>query len=71
MDELWFVEVDVDVARKRLVKRHVASGIAVDEAAADRRAMENDLVNGEEIVSHRLPVSEIILSKEDDGWAST
>ncbi|ROT35495.1 P-loop containing nucleoside triphosphate hydrolase protein [Sodiomyces alkalinus F11] len=69
MDELWFVEVDFDVARRRLIKRHVAAGIASDEADADKRARENDLVNGQEIVDFRLNVDEVIVSREDEGWA--
>lgn len=68
MDELWFVEVDFEVARRRLVPRHVKAGIAADEEAADRRVTENDLVNGEHIVKGRLKVDEVIVSKEDDRW---
>lgn len=69
MDELWFVEVDFDVARKRLVRRHVRSGIAEDGESAGRRADENDLVNGREIVKNRLEVQEVIQSREDRKWA--
>ncbi|KLJ10045.1 hypothetical protein EMPG_14540 [Blastomyces silverae] len=68
MDELWFVEVDFETARKRLVARHVKAGIAKDEAEADRRAVENDLVNGREIVDFRMEVQEVIVSREDGGW---
>ena len=68
MDELWFVEVDFGVARKRLVKRHVEAGIAADEEEAGRRADENDLVNGREIVEGRLEVQEVVVSREDEGW---
>ncbi|BCS28998.1 kinase-related protein [Aspergillus puulaauensis] len=68
MDELWFVDVDFDTARQRLVKRHVKAGIAEDEAAAEKRANENDLVNGQEIVECRLGVQEIIRSSYDPGW---
>lgn len=56
MDELWFVEVSEDIARERLIRRHVAAGIAQTEAEAAKRADENDLVNGREIVAGRLPV---------------
>ncbi|KAF2278088.1 phosphoribulokinase/uridine kinase [Westerdykella ornata] len=69
MDELWFVEVDFAVARKRLVHRHVKAGIAKDAEEAARRAEENDLVNGREIVDGRLEVQEIIISKDDASWA--
>lgn len=68
MDELWFVDVDFEVARKRLVRRHVKAGIAKDEAEADKRARENDLVNGREIVDNRLVVQEVVESIYDPAW---
>ncbi|KAL4809077.1 P-loop containing nucleoside triphosphate hydrolase protein [Aspergillus unguis] len=68
MDELWFVDVDFDTARQRLIKRHVKAGIARDEAEAEKRANENDLVNGREIVDFRLNVQEIIRSSYDPKW---
>ena len=68
MDELWFVDVDFETARRRLVSRHVKAGIAKDEEAAGRRADENDLVNGSQIVKGRLEVQEIIVSREDESW---
>ncbi|KAI1808881.1 P-loop containing nucleoside triphosphate hydrolase protein [Daldinia bambusicola] len=68
MDERWFVEVDFETARKRLVKRHVEAGIAKDEEEAGKRADENDLVNGAQIVKERVDVDEIIKSKEDGNW---
>ena len=69
MDEVWFVEVDFEVARQRLVERHVRTGVAPNREEAEKRARENDLVNGEEIVRCRIRnVDEIIVSREDDGW---
>ncbi|KAF2490858.1 phosphoribulokinase/uridine kinase [Lophium mytilinum] len=68
MDELWFVEVEEEVARRRLVARHVKAGIARDEEEARRRVDENDLVNGREIVEGRVEVSEVVVSREDEGW---
>jgi pantothenate kinase len=68
MDELWFVKVEFEKARERLVKRHVKAGIAADEEAAHKRVTENDLVNGKEIVEGKLEVHEIIVSREDEGW---
>ncbi|PLB33501.1 kinase-related protein [Aspergillus candidus] len=70
MDELWFVDVDFEVARERLVRRHVLAGIAEDERAAEKRVRENDLVNGREIVDCRLGVQEVINSTFDAGWGS-
>lgn len=68
MDELWFVEVEEDVARQRLVKRHLEAGLASNEEEARKRADENDLVNGREIVQGRLSVHEVIVSKHDGEW---
>ena len=63
MDELWFVDVKIDVARERLVKRHVQAGIAADVTEARKRVEENDLVNGREILEKRLPVDEVLFSR--------
>ena len=68
MDELWFVEVGFDVARNRLMDRHVKVGIAKNREEAAKRADENDLVNGREIVDGRMEVHEVIVSREDDSW---
>ena len=68
MDELWFVQVDFETARQRLVQRHLKAGIARDEKDAHKRVTENDLVNGKEIVENRLDVQEIVISKEDESW---
>ncbi|KAI0018730.1 phosphoribulokinase/uridine kinase [Xylariomycetidae sp. FL0641] len=64
----WFVEVDFAQARKRLVKRHVRAGIARDEEEAGRRADENDLVNGRQIVEQRVEVDDVVQSTEDQSW---
>lgn len=69
MDELWFVDVDFAVARTRLAARHLAAGLAATLEEGDRRAVENDLPNGEEIVRERGRVDEVIVSREDGGWA--
>ncbi|RYP09879.1 hypothetical protein DL764_001013 [Monosporascus ibericus] len=68
MDERWFVDVGFATARRRLVARHVRAGIAADEDDAGRRADENDLVNGEEIVKNRVPVDEVVVSMDDETW---
>ncbi|KAK5116701.1 hypothetical protein LTR62_007375 [Meristemomyces frigidus] len=71
MDELWFVEVERQVARRRLIERHVRSGIAANAEEAARRADENDLLNGDVIVTGGLPVHEVVYSKDDGQWAPT
>ena len=68
MDELWFVDVEFETARKRLVRRHLKAGLAKTTTEADKRAVENDLVNGKEIVDNRLNVQEIVVSRYDPAW---
>jgi len=70
MDELWFVEVEEEVAGRRLVPRHVKAGIAGSEEEAWKRVRENDLVNGREIVEFRVRVDEVVVSREDEAWKS-
>jgi pantothenate kinase len=67
-DELWFVEVDLDVARKRLRERHLRAGIVQTLEDGDKRAVENDLVNGKQILDKRLPITEVLQSREDQDW---
>lgn len=70
MDELWFIDVAVDTAIERLVKRHVAAGLSPDETHARNRVLKNDMCNGQHVLNHRLPIQEIIKSTEDDAWKS-
>jgi pantothenate kinase len=70
MDELWFMEVDFNVARERLARRHVKAGITRDLDEGYKRADENDLVNGREIVDDKIDkIDEVVISKEDPGWS--
>jgi pantothenate kinase len=68
MDERWFVEVEREVAERRLVGRHVSSGVTRTEEEARNRVRENDMVNGEEIINQRGKIDEVIVSREDDHW---
>ena len=68
MDEIWFVDVDEGRAKERLVERHVKAGIAKDTDDAAKRAEDNDLPNGREIVQKRIQCHEVIKSREDAGW---
>lgn len=68
MDEIWFIEVDNNVARERLIKRHIEAGIANDRETAAKRADENDLVNGREILDKKRDVHETLQSIRDDTW---
>lgn len=72
MNEHWFIETDFDTAAKRLVKRHLESGICDSREVAEQRAWESDLRNGREIVEGRRVfrdgVDVILKSWEDEGW---
>ncbi|KAK9384828.1 P-loop containing nucleoside triphosphate hydrolase protein [Lipomyces mesembrius] len=66
MDELWFVRVEREIARRRVILRHIAAGIAKDEDEAAKRADENDLRNGDYIIQHSLAPHRIIISIQDN-----
>lgn len=46
VDDTWFVDVDAEIARHRVAKRHIKAGIESNWEDAVRRASGNDLVNG-------------------------
>ncbi|EGV64921.1 hypothetical protein PSN45_005275 [Yamadazyma tenuis] len=54
MDEIWFLETNFEVTRKRLIKRHLQAGIARTESEAIDRADNNDLVNGQYIIDNSI-----------------
>jgi pantothenate kinase len=43
LDERWFVEIDLAEARRRLVDRHLVTGVAKDRTEAEWRADANDV----------------------------
>lgn len=66
MDELWFITVDREIARSRLIKRHVESGIVPDAEAAAHRVSSTDLLNADDILENRLPAQETISPPEQN-----
>ncbi|KAH6655779.1 phosphoribulokinase/uridine kinase [Truncatella angustata] len=52
VDEKWFVNVPEEIARARLVERHLAAGIETSKASAAIRAADNDIPNGDLIRAH-------------------
>ena len=68
VDERWFVDVEPEVAQRRLARRHVTAGIVMTESEGWDRAAKLDLVNGREIVDFRGPIDEIVVSREDGDW---
>ncbi|KAK3903828.1 ATP-dependent kinase [Staphylotrichum tortipilum] len=66
-----FISAPPSLARRRIAARHLATGLAPTLAAADQRAVDNDLPNGEYIVQHlrREGVDDVVESLEDGLWA--
>lgn len=60
MDELWFITIDCEIARSRLMERHVESGIVPDLETAAHRVSSTDLLNAVDILQNRLPAQEVI-----------
>lgn len=64
MDERWYIDVDREVARARLVKRRVAPGIVGDILAAEHRVSSMGFLHADDIVGHRLPAQKIVRGVE-------
>ncbi|KAF8422093.1 P-loop containing nucleoside triphosphate hydrolase protein [Tirmania nivea] len=67
--QVWFIEVPGEVAKARLVKRHLEAGIVQTREEGERRAAENDLVNAELITERVVRVDRRVPYTEDPDWA--
>ncbi|KAJ3868051.1 P-loop containing nucleoside triphosphate hydrolase protein [Lentinula novae-zelandiae] len=65
LDERWYLELDFEEAQKRLVKRHLVSGVAKDPAEAVWRAEANDMPNGRFLLANTVEATRVIMSVED------
>ncbi|KAF9007882.1 P-loop containing nucleoside triphosphate hydrolase protein [Cyathus striatus] len=65
LDERWFVQVDIEEAQRRLVKRHVVTGVTKDHEEAVWRAEENDMPNGRFLIANQLEPTRVIESRDD------
>jgi len=70
LDERWLVEVGVEEAKQRLVKRHVVTGVAKDMVEAIWRADNNDMPNGIFLLENMVTPTKRIQSVEDPVFAS-
>ena len=52
LDEKWFISVEKETARGRVIKRHLISGLAATEIEAAKRFDENDWPNGEYLIEN-------------------
>ncbi|KAJ7702216.1 P-loop containing nucleoside triphosphate hydrolase protein [Mycena rosella] len=65
LDERWYLRVNEAEACRRLVKRHVETGICLDEEAARLRAEGNDLPNGRFVLENMMEPTRYIESIDD------
>ncbi|KAF8628524.1 hypothetical protein AX15_003838 [Amanita polypyramis BW_CC] len=65
LDERWLIQIDVEEAQRRLVKRHVLTGVAKDLEEAIWRAKESDMPNGRFLLTNSLEPTRVIVSKDD------
>ncbi|TFY59704.1 hypothetical protein EVJ58_g5614 [Rhodofomes roseus] len=65
LDERWWLEVSEEEAERRLVARHVRSGVAKDLEEAIWRSRENDAPNGRFVKKNMLEPTRTIQSVED------
>ncbi|KAK7035770.1 p-loop containing nucleoside triphosphate hydrolase protein [Favolaschia claudopus] len=65
LDERWFLHVDEAEACQRLIKRHVETGICLNENEARLRAEGNDIPNGRFVEENMLQPTRFIESVQD------
>jgi pantothenate kinase len=65
VDESWFVDVDPILAKGRIAKRHIESGIEENWDAAVKRAEGNDLLNGDVVRQNLVEPDVVVHSIEE------
>ncbi|CAG8488536.1 14919_t:CDS:2 [Acaulospora morrowiae] len=65
MDELWFVQVDREIAKERIIKRHIKSHIDESREEAINRTENNDMINADYILNNSFPPTRIVHSIEE------
>ncbi|KAI8622122.1 P-loop containing nucleoside triphosphate hydrolase protein [Chytriomyces sp. MP71] len=53
-DEAWFLDIPLQAAAARLMRRHVATGVEKTEEKARERVEESDMVNARAILENRV-----------------
>lgn len=61
IDENWFVSTGVNVAKQRLIQRHIEAGISKSVEEATKRVESNDLVNGQFIIQNQIKQPNVII----------
>ncbi|PYI06053.1 P-loop containing nucleoside triphosphate hydrolase protein [Aspergillus sclerotiicarbonarius CBS 121057] len=63
--ESWFVEVEEEVARRRVARRHLRTGVERTMEGALRRADENDLRNGRDVCENLIKPDLVVRSVDE------
>ncbi|KAI5122689.1 hypothetical protein M0805_009742 [Coniferiporia weirii] len=71
LDERWLIDISIEEASKRLVKRHVITGVAKDVEEAVWRSEQNDMPNGRFIIDNILEPTRRIPSLDDPSFVDT
>ena len=56
----WFVDTSRHIAKHRIAKRHLNAGIEHTQRAAEERAEENDLPNGD-LIRAKLVMPDVVI----------
>ncbi|GJN87373.1 hypothetical protein Rhopal_000322-T1 [Rhodotorula paludigena] len=70
LDERIFVNVDREVVRDRLVRRHLHTGVETEREAAEKRVDLSDMLNGDHIREHLFEPTLQVSSLEDSAFAA-
>ena len=65
VDEAWFMDVDPILAKRRIAKRHIKSGIEFNWEDAVRRVEGNDLLNGV-VIREKLVRPDVMVDSVDE-----
>ncbi|CAG8769341.1 11560_t:CDS:2, partial [Dentiscutata heterogama] len=65
MDELWFLHIDREIAKKRMIKRHIQSRIAETEEQAIFRVENSDMVNANYVLENSLTPTRTVIAVDE------
>ncbi|CAG8557973.1 261_t:CDS:2 [Diversispora eburnea] len=69
MDDTWFIHVDQEIAKERIIKRHIKT--PENEEQAIFRIENNDMINADYILKNSSPPTRIIYSIDDESNMKT
>ncbi|KAF4968536.1 hypothetical protein FSARC_4103 [Fusarium sarcochroum] len=66
VDERWLIQVDTDLARKRVALRHIQAGIEDTIEAAYKRVDTNDMVNGDYVATRSQGRYDLLITSVEE-----